>query len=164
MIAGEALAARLVGAAKQSDWKAIHGLLDWRLGRARAFAVALAQLDPGEREEMAQRGIADLAATEARAEDAMGVLGKLVRELSYPTRIRAPTDAERARALAELQVPAAPSHVSAGIEAELAELRAGAAAIRDVVVIDSEGPRPRSFLFAVPAGAARLVHLEPETP
>ncbi len=160
MPSGEQLAAELVAAADRLEWDRMHQLLDWGLPGARGFAVALGELDPDDRAAMARRGLEDFTLVVGDMTAALPTLKPLVLALSMGAGVRRATSDESARAAALLQVPPLPPGVPPEVEHHVAELRRRGSSVREIVAIDTRGPKPRRLLFAVTPEGDRLAYLD----
>ena len=147
----EELPARLRAAADAEDLGALHALVDWELTGAAPLARALADVDAGDRAEIARRGLAEMELSGRDVELVRSRLGDLLRALAGADIEVAPSG----DGVEAVRVPPTPEGLDPDQAQRLEELRARAATVSDALAV--KRARGGDLLLPVAPGGERVV-------
>lgn len=152
---GRDLVERFADAARQRRFDDLRRLVDWPLTGAPRVALRLAELDPADREFDASGLIPGLFTAGDDPDRVQRVLWQVVDLIGEHPAIRRADPAERREILEQLRVPDVPAQgLSAGLLAQLAELRLRSAELSEVYLV---GDGSLTMPLAWAPGSDRLV-------
>jgi hypothetical protein len=148
---------RLLTASRAGNIAAMHELVDCELSNVGTMLRGLAGVDEPDREQVAQRGLADIEDCRRNGESGQRFLRSLAARLSTATALRPAAAQERDQALSILHTPAPPRGLSDRTSTTIRAMTSDAARIAEVFVAD--GPDgARMFLALAPGDRVAWIH------
>ena len=142
-LTGTDLLAQAIEAARSGDEPALRALIDWPLSGIAVVAESLRSVDESDRTEAVTSGLAELDAASGDPAVVELILTPVAARLAAARTIEPASPRLRAEVLDRLRVPGVPSGLTESQTRRISDLRARAAGIDEVYVIDDdEGELP----------------------